>query len=153
MHISLDNSSNLSDFIKVNVDLNKKNPNYIRPLDKDIKSVFDLKKNRFLKAGKACRWILKDDDGKLIGRIAAFINPRYKNKRDKHKMGGIGFFDCIDNQEAANCLFDTAKHWLEEQGIEAIDGPINFGERDRWWGLLVEGFHEPPYGLNYNPPS
>jgi hypothetical protein len=152
VNIYKDESPHLSDFLKVNVIVNTGNPNYIRPLDKDIQSVFDLKKNRFLKKGKVCRWLLKNDSGELIGRIAAFVNPRYKNMRDKYKMGGIGFFDCIDDQEAANLLFDTAKEWLLDQGIEAMDGPINFGERDRWWGLLVEGFHAPPYGLNYNPP-
>ncbi len=152
MKIYQDVSPNLSDFLKVNVKINNGNPNYIRPLDQDIRSVFDLKKNRFLKKGKACRWLLKDDSGELIGRIAAFVNPRYKNMGDKFKTGGIGFFDCIDDQEAANLLFDTGKKWLEEQGMEAMDGPINFGERDRWWGLLIEGFHAPPYGLNYNPP-
>jgi hypothetical protein len=41
---------------------------------------------------------------------------------------------------------------LKERGMEAMDGPINFGERDRWWGLLVEGFYEPIYGMNFNPP-
>ena len=39
-----------------------------------------------------------------------------------------------------------------DQGFEAMDGPINFGERDRWWGLLVEGFHQPLYCMNYNQP-
>jgi hypothetical protein len=39
-----------------------------------------------------------------------------------------------------------------QQGMEAMDGPINFGERDRWWGLVVEGFQEPLYCMNYNPP-
>jgi len=36
--------------------------------------------------------------------------------------------------------------------MQAMDGPINFGERDRWWGLLVEGFQPPVYCLNYNQP-
>ena len=67
-------------------------------------------------------------------------------------VGGIGFFDCINDQQAANLLFDTAKQWLQAQGMEAMDGPINFGERDRWWGLLVEGFQEPLYCMNYNYP-
>ena len=35
--------------------------------------------------------------------------------------------------------------------MEAMDGPINFGERDRWWGLVVEGFSPPLYCMNYNP--
>src|SRR5258705_3595494 len=49
-------------------------------------------------------------------------------------------------------LFDVAKHWLIQKGMQAMDGPINFGERDRWWGLLVEGFIPPLYCMNFNPP-
>src|SRR6185503_4402005 len=37
-------------------------------------------------------------------------------------------------------------------GMEAMDGPINFGERDAWWGLIVHGFTPPLYKMNYNPP-
>jgi hypothetical protein len=140
------------DFIHINVQLNQASPAYIRPLDKDIREVFDEKKNKTFRFGKVIRWILRDSDGRLIGRIAAFTNKRYKNKGDDVPVGGIGFFDCIDSQEAANTLFDTAKSWLQQQGMEAMDGPINFGERDRWWGLVVEGFQPPLYGMNYNPP-
>jgi hypothetical protein len=37
-------------------------------------------------------------------------------------------------------LFDTAKKWLQDKGMKAMDGPINFGENDSFWGLLVDGF-------------
>jgi len=139
------------EFLDVNVLVNKNDPNYIRPLDKDIDEVFDPEKNKAFRHGEAIRWILKDEDGKLIGRIAAFTNKKYKNKGDDVPVGGIGFFDCINDQNAADMLFDVAKHWLMQRGIQAMDGPINFGERDRWWGLLVEGFEPPVYCLNYNP--
>ena len=33
-----------------------------------------------------------------------------------------------------------------------MDGPINLGERDRWWGCLIDGFTEANYCINYNPP-
>ncbi len=141
-----------NEFIAVNVQLNKENPTYIRPLNKDINDVFDEKKNKTFRHGTVKRWVLKDNGGKYIGRIAAFTNKRYKNKGDDVPVGGTGFFDCINDQEAANFLFDTAKNWLAAQGLEAMDGPINFGERDRWWGLVVEGFQPPLYGMNYNPP-
>lgn len=138
------------DFIKVNVSINKDQPNYIRPWNKDINEVFDIDKNKYLKKGKLRRWVIEDDKGEMIGRIAAFVNPRYTNKGDKVKVGGIGFFDCIKDQEAANLLFKTSIEWLASEGMEAVDGPINMGERDRWWGLLVKGFHPPQYGLNWN---
>ena len=140
------------DFIHVNVHINKGNANYIRPLDKDVDEVFDEKKNKAFRHGKCIRWILKDEAGQFIGRIAAFTNKKYKNKGDDLPVGGIGFFDCINDHAAANLLFDSARQWLQQQGMEAMDGPINFGERDRWWGLVVEGFQEPMYCMNYNYP-
>lgn len=139
-------------FLKVNVVINKNDPNYIQPLDKDIRDVFDPKKNKTFRHGEVTRWILKDNAGKLIGRIAAFVNRKYKNKGDDGPVGGIGFFDCTNDQVAADMLFDVAKHWLMQRGMQAMDGPINFGERDRWWGLLVKGFLPPIYCLNYNQP-
>ncbi len=150
--VEVTNSETARDFIKVNVLINQSNPNYIRPLDKDVNAVFDPKKNKTFRFGTAKRWLLKTSDGELIGRIAAFTNKKYRNKGDDVPVGGIGFFECINDQSAADLLFDVAKHWLMQQGMQAMDGPINFGERDRWWGLLVDGFQPPVYCLNFNPP-
>ncbi|MET0637035.1 MAG: hypothetical protein ABWZ25_13480 [Chitinophagaceae bacterium] len=140
------------DFLKINVLINKNDPNYIRPLNKDVNEVFDPKKNKTFRQGEVIRWILLDDNKQPIGRIAAFTNKKYKNKGDEIPVGGVGFFDCINSQAAADLLFNKAKEWLSSKGMEAMDGPINFGERDRWWGLVVEGFHPPLYGMNYNQP-
>lgn len=150
--IPVSNTSLAKEFLSVPLSIYKGDPNYIRPLDKDINEVFDTKKNKAFRFGECERWILKDADENLIGRVAAFVNKKYKNKGDDQKTGGIGFFECIDNQEAADMLFDVAKNWLMQKGMEAMDGPINFGERDRWWGLVVEGFKPPIYLMNYNRP-
>lgn len=150
--IPVTDSSYAKQFLQVAVELYKNDPNWIRPLDKDIQQVFDPKKNKAFRFGKIERWILQSEDGKLIGRIAAFINKKYKNKGDDVPVGGIGFFECINNQDAADLLLDCAKHWLIQQGMEAMDGPINFGERDRWWGMVTKGFDPPLYCMNYNPP-
>jgi hypothetical protein len=150
--IEVTNTSLARDFIRVNVLMNTGNPDYIRPLEKDVNMVFDPKKNKTFRSGQVTRWVLKDESGKLLGRIAAFVNKKYKNKGDDIPVGGIGFFECINDQAAADMLFDVAKHWLLQRGMEAMDGPINFGERDRWWGLMVKGFEPPLYCLNYNPP-
>jgi hypothetical protein len=139
-------------FLHVHVACNQRDPNWVRPLDKDILDVFDRAKNRFFRSGDAIRWIVFNSNYEPVGRIAAFVNKKYRNKGDKFPVGGLGFFDCINDQATANVLFDTAKRWLVKKGVAAMDGPINFGERDRWWGLLVDGFYPPLYGMNYNPP-
>ncbi|MDZ7777562.1 MAG: hypothetical protein U5L09_19090 [Bacteroidales bacterium] len=137
------------DFILFPVTLYKDDKNWIRPLDDDIKKVFDKKKNKLFRHGRAQRWLLLDNN-KVAGRIAAFINDKTANKKNDQPTGGIGFFECINNQEAANLLFDTGKAWLEQHGMEAMDGPINFGDRNENWGLLVEGFYPPNYGMSYH---
>jgi hypothetical protein len=150
--VEVQDKSTARDFIKVNVLINEKYDQYIQPLDKDIEQVFDPEKNKTFRFGEVKRWLLKNESGNLIGRIAAFTNKKYKNKGDDVPVGGIGFFDCIHQQEAADMLFEVAKHWLMQKGMQAMDGPINFGERDRWWGLVVEGYQAPLYGMNFNPP-
>lgn len=125
--------------------------NWVRPLDNDILSVFDPAKNKFFRHGKCTRFLLESGDGRTIGRIAAFVNDRTSAKEGQ-PTGGIGFFDCINDQHAANLLFDAGKNWLAGHGMEAMDGPINFGERDSWWGLITEGFTPPPYKMNFNKP-
>jgi hypothetical protein len=145
-------SADSNDFFKLPLSIYKSDPNWIQPLDKDVQDVFDEKKNKSFRHGKIQRWILKDDSAKCIGRIAAFTNTKYKNKGDDIPVGCMGFFECINDKQAATLLLDTAKEWLKLEGMQAMDGPVNFGERDKFWGLVTKGFMQPLYGMNYNPP-
>ena len=147
----VDSPQDVCEFLRLPLKLYKDDPNFIRPLDEDVEQVFDAKKNSFLKEGECCRWLLKNDAGETIGRIGAFFDPESFADQEQ-ATGGVGFFECINDKKAAFLLFDTAKNWLRLKGMEAMDGPINLGPRDRWWGLLVEGFHPPCYCSNYNPP-
>jgi hypothetical protein len=138
-------------FLKIPKLLYRNDKTWVCPLDKEIESIFDPEKNVYFNHGEAARWILFQSDGKLIGRVAAFIDRQTALKNDQ-PTGGMGFFECINDTEAAFRLFDTAKGWLMERGMEAMDGPINFGETDKYWGLLVDGFTHPSYEIAYNPP-
>lgn len=138
-------------FLEVPVSIYRDDPNWVRPLDADIRRVFDPRRNVLFREGEAVRWVLYDAEGKAAGRIAAFYN-REIAAHDSQPTGGCGFFECPDDPEAAALLFDAARRWLQEKGMEAMDGPINFGDRDQWWGLLVDGFHPPIYCMNYHKP-
>lgn len=147
--VKVTNDAEKREFLEFPPRLYKNDKNYIRPLNKDIQDVFDKKKNKFFKTGECERFLFKNTQNKTVGKVAVFVNKKYKQEQP---TGGIGFFDCIDDQETANFIFDFCKNWLQERGMEAMDGPINFGERDKFWGLLIEGFSEPLYGMNYNLP-
>jgi len=138
------------EFLNLPKKLFKNDPNWICPLDADVEAVFDPQKNVFFTHGICTRWILQDGWGNTIGRIATFIDYK-KSDTFAQPTGGIGFFDCINNRKAAHLMFDHAREWLMKRGMEAMDGPVNFGENDKFWGLLVKGFTPPSLGMNYNP--
>jgi hypothetical protein len=129
----------------------KNDSTWVCPLDNEIEAIFDPGKNPYFKHGEVERWILEDDNKKLMGRIAAFIDTNLARSYDQ-PTGGIGFFECINDKDPAFLLFDTAKECLKSKGMEAMDGPINFGETDKYWGLLVGGFTHPSFEVPYNPP-
>ena len=138
------------DFIDLPKRLYKNDPHWICPLDSDVEAIFDPSRNVFFSHGTLTRWLLADKTGQYIGRIAAFINYE-KSHKNPQPTGGVGFFECIHDEKAAFLLLDTAKAWLKSKGMEAMDGPINFGENDKYWGLLIHGFKPPSLGMNYNP--
>ena len=124
-------------------------PNWVCILDSELEAIFDPEKNYLFRKGNAIRWILRDDNNTTIGRIAAFYNST-KSSVYRQPTGGIGFFEVIEEKEAAFILFDTGKNWLAMNGMEAMDGPVNFGENDNNWGLLVEGFIQQGFGMPYH---
>ena len=124
-------------------------PYWVCQLDSDVESVFDPLKNHTFKHGAAMRWILNDDNEQTIGRIAAFID-NVRSDANNQPTGGIGFFEVIENRDAAFMLFDKAIEWQISHNMQAVDAPVNFGENDNNWGLLVEGFIQPGVGMPYN---
>jgi GNAT superfamily N-acetyltransferase len=139
------------EFLNVARLLYKDDINWVCPLDEELNNIFNPDKNPYYKHGTAIRWILKNDTGVLLGRISAFIDFNTMNDNEQ-PTGACGFFECINNQDAATILFNTARDWLKLQGVEAMDGPVNFGETDKYWGLLVDGFTQPSYNVAYNLP-
>lgn len=150
--IEVSNKADIKNFHRVPRLVYKDDKNWIPHIEQEVETVFDPKKNKYFNHGSAVRFLLQNDKGDYIGRVAAFINEKTAHTF-KQATGGMGFFECINDKEAAFLLFNRCKQWLEERDMEAMDGPINFGEKDRYWGLLVSGFDHPPiYANAYNPP-
>jgi GNAT superfamily N-acetyltransferase len=140
-------SANIREFHALPFRIYKNDPHWIPYLKQDVEKVFDPKKNKMWRKGEAKRWLLRNDKGLVIGRIAAWVNGN-----SKEHPSGCGFFECVDDQSAAFILFDTARDWLTSKGATQMDGPTNFGENHQYWGLITDNFNESPYYLqNYNP--
>ncbi|WP_346858677.1 GNAT family N-acetyltransferase [uncultured Draconibacterium sp.] len=136
-------------FHKVPEKIYRNDSNWIPTLRMMIENTFNPERNVRFKTGDARRWLLKINE-EYVGRIAAFYDENYSVSYDQ-PTGCCGFFECINDEAAAFQLFDTAKKWLKENGMEAMDGPVNFDENFFYWGLLSNGFKPQTFGMQYNP--
>jgi hypothetical protein len=141
--------NNPNEFIKVAFIVQGDNPNWTPPLLMDITKKLNRKKSSFLKHNEA-EFFIAYKDGKPVGRIAAIKNNIH-NQRYNKTDGFFGFFECINDQEVSNALFEKAAEWLRTKGLNTMYGPTSYSTNDEL-GLLVEGFDSPSYVMMpYNP--
>lgn len=146
--IPVSNKKDLANFIDFPHELHKNDPNYVPELfiaQRDILTTHPFHKHSSLQT------FLAYDGDKIVGRICAILNNNH-NKFNDTNDGFFGFFDCINDQETANLLINTAIDWLKEKKVVKIIGPVNPSTNETC-GLLVKGFDSPPMVMmTYNPP-
>lgn len=107
------------------------------------KETLNKKKNPFFHHADAEYFIAIDDQGKVLGRIAAITNENYV-RHWKENYGFFGFFESINDKDVSGRLFEAAIQWLKEKGVDGVYGPMNPSTNDTC-GTLVDGFDTPPY--------
>jgi hypothetical protein len=141
--------SKLNQFIKFPWKIYKEDKHWVPPLLMEQKTLLNKQKNPFFKAAEA-DYFLAYRNSEIVGRIAAVKNDLHL-KYHNDESGQFGFFECINDQQVANALFDTAKSWMKEKGIKFMKGPANPSSNDIY-GMLIEGFDDSPRLLMpYNP--
>ena len=139
----------LDQFIKFPWKIYKDDKYWVPPLLMEQNTLLNKEKNPFFKAADA-DYFLAFRNGEVVGRIAAIKNDIYL-KYHNDASGQFGFFECINDQQVANALFDAAKVWMKEKGLKFMNGPANPSSNDIY-GMLVEGFNDSPRLLMpYNP--
>lgn len=128
----------------------KRHPQWVPPLRVTVLDALDQKKNPFYEEADRALF-LAVRDGRAIGRIAAIEN-RAHNRFHGDRVGFWGFFECADDQEAADALFAAAARWLGARGLDVLRGPMN-PSTNYECGLLIDGFeHRPSFMTTWNPP-
>lgn len=147
----IENKTQVNAFHELPFLIYKDDPNWIPPFRFEIENIFDPEKNSFFKKGECERYLMYDKN-RLVARFA-LMNHTEKDAVFEPKMGGMGFVEFINDQSVADAMIDFSKKWHRNRGYRAFRGPINFGENDNFWGLLVENYEEPPiYGMFYHAP-
>ena len=139
----------LARFINFPYQFYRDDPNWVPPLRSELKAQLNPAKNPLLDHCDYQLFLLLDD-GKMIGRIVAFIDHLAVDFWEE-KIGLFGYYECIQDQEASRILLETAMDWLKEREMESMRGPWTFVSEA--WGLVVEGFSPPPCIMSpHNPP-
>ncbi len=124
--------------------------NWVPPIIKDRQKLLDPERNPFFQQADVVLLGVRRD-GRLVGTIAAFIDHSF-NAHLQQKAGFFGFFEVLDDYEAAQALLAAARDWVKERGMTELRGPINF-HRDRERGILIAGDDCPPPMLcAHSPP-
>jgi len=137
-------------FIRLPWRIYEGDPNWVAPLIRDMRTMLDPEEHPF-HLHSDMQLYLARRNGEPVGRIAAIHNRRHVECHAE-PVGFFGFFESVDEPEVAAALFDAARAWLRERGLETMRGPTSPSTNDIS-GLLVEGFDDPPMiMMAYNPP-
>ena len=130
--------------------LYRDDPNWIPPLRGNQQELVGYRPHPFY-ARNTIQTFLAYRGDEVCGRIAAILNQGHIDQYDDRR-GFFGFFDCIDDQEAADGLLGAVRRWFADQDIHRLRGPTN-PSLNYELGLLIDGFDSPPtFMMTYNPP-
>ncbi len=125
-------------FVELPLKMYKGNPYFVPPLYGDEMKMF--RKDYVYNDQSESGFFLCYKDGKAVGRIQTILQ-RVSNEKQNEKRVRFTRFDCPDDQEVANALFDTAAEWSKKRGMDELVGPLGYSDLERE-GLLIEGFEE-----------
>jgi GNAT superfamily N-acetyltransferase len=136
-------------FIEFPYSLYRDDPVWVPPLRSELHAQFDRRKNPFLEHCEYELYLL-EDEGQMVGRVAAFVDKLAVEFWDE-PIGLFGYYECIPDAAASRMLLDESRSWLASKGMTAMRGPWSFVSQE--WGLVVEGFDEPPVIMAPHNPS
>lgn len=148
--IPVEKASQFTDFIRFPHKLLKSWRKWVPPVRREIREDLDTRENPYYRKAES-QLFLAMVNGKVVGRIAAFVDPNYIKIRNR-AIGLFGYFDVVKNKDISAALFNTASHWLRQQGMVGMAGPTNPAPNDKI-GVLLEGYDKYPYVKTvWNPP-
>ncbi len=140
--------SDQKQFLNIQKEIYKDDPNWVPPLWMDLKERVGFKRHPFYDDAQTQAFLVRRGD-RVVGRVSAIVNHAH-NRHHEEKRGFFGFYECHDDLEASNELLSTACKWLREQGMTDVRGPAN-PSLNYEVGLLVDGFDSPPtFLITYN---
>ena len=109
-------------FIRFPFDLYRSEPLWVAPLNSERRKMLDRSSNPFFEHAEA-EYLTAWRDGRMVGRMSAHVDNNLNEFQD-NRWGLFGFFECEDDQEAADALLTAGAEWLKERGRDRMIGPM-----------------------------
>ncbi len=144
------NRAQASAFLRLPFRLYRQTPQWVPPFTADAQRMLGRQRHPFYQHSQAAFFLALSGDGRAVGRIAVLDHRPY-NTHNHTRAAFFYLFECENDPEPAQALFDAAFAWACARGLDKIIGPRGFSALDGL-GLLVRGFeHRPALGIPYNP--
>ncbi len=125
-------------------------PHYVPQIIREELDFFSAERNPGFKIADT-KLLLARQNGKSVGRVCGILHKLEEEKLG-YKRGRFGWFECIDDNQAASALLDHLEDWFVREGCREFTGPHGFSDLDPE-GLLVDGFDAlPTIAGSYNKP-
>jgi GNAT superfamily N-acetyltransferase len=148
--VPADSGGVLRRFIDVPYRLHGRDPNFVPPLRRERRELFDTRRHPFFRHAEAA-FFLAQRDGRAVGRIEAIVNHAHNRFHDD-RVGFFGAFESENDRTVSDALLTCAARWLGQRYMRVMRGPVTHSTNEEC-GLLIDGFGEPPMiGMPYNPP-
>lgn len=141
----------VEEFIDLQFRLYKDCPQWVPPFRTDIRMMLNKQKHPFYELNDGDFFVARRN-GKILGRLGVMENRSF-NEYHKVKKAQFYLFDCENDQEVANALFERAFEWSRQRGLVDIVGPKGLSAFDGY-GIQVEGYdlRQMMIMMNYNYP-
>ena len=149
--IDTNSKADVRRFVRIPYRLYANHPQWVPPFFSDAELQLNKQKHPFYEHSFA-DFFVANRDGRDVGRIAALEYTRF-NEYHKTRKATFYLFECEDDQEVANALFERVFEWAKKRNLDTVIGPKGFGALDGY-GIQVEGFEHRQLMtmMNYNYP-
>lgn len=131
----------IDDFIRAGRVVFADDPQWVAPLEMDLRQRLTPGKNPFFERGEVALFTAWKN-GRLVGRVSAQLDHEHL-RLHKDATGFFGFFDTIDDDEVGRALIEAARKWLARRGMKRMRGPLSLNMNEEV-GVLIEGHDMPP---------
>ncbi len=149
VEINTQNSRQVKEFLDLPFKIYADCPQWVPPLEMDSRRMLNRRSHPFYQHSQAAFFLAKNDSGETLGRIAVLDNHHY-NEYNHEKTAFFYLYECVDDLQTSQGLFNAVFNWAGQRGLNLIKGPKGFTSLDGM-GLLIQGFeYMPAMSIPYN---